>query len=183
MNAEKASQLEIRGVETIEEFFRPEFAQNTQSLEDINDDSEIDFAHLEDDSNQNTNLKIKNNDTKLSNRNQFFQDDQLHEQKAQIRGMGFPNMKHLDPDAVGPPVQSITLYKEYENNQNDIKQQREGFINARDNMPNNTFIKLFHNFSAEENQKQDELQSIQYVDQNYVESSVDTENEFDRREG
>ena len=78
---------------------------------------------------------------------------------------------------------NLDLYKEYENNQNDIKQQREGFINARDNMPNNTFIKLFHNFSAEENQKQDELQSIQYVDQNYVESSVDTENEFDRREG
>jgi len=33
-------QIEIRGVETIEEFFRPEFAQNTQSLNDINDDSE-----------------------------------------------------------------------------------------------------------------------------------------------
>lgn len=34
--------IEIRGVETIEEFFRPEFAQNTQSLDDINDDSEDD---------------------------------------------------------------------------------------------------------------------------------------------
>ena len=33
------SRIEIRGVETIEEFFRPEFAQNTQSLDDINDDS------------------------------------------------------------------------------------------------------------------------------------------------
>ena len=32
--------IEIRGVETIEEFFRPEFAQNTQSLDDINDDSD-----------------------------------------------------------------------------------------------------------------------------------------------
>ena len=27
-------------METIEEFFRPEFAQNTQSLDDINDDSD-----------------------------------------------------------------------------------------------------------------------------------------------
>jgi hypothetical protein len=50
-------------------------------------------------------------------------------------------------------------------------------------MPNNTFIKLFKNFGgadgddAGEKSKQDELQSIQYVDQNYVESSLDTENE------
>ena len=36
------SRIEIRGVETIEEFFRPEFAQNTQSLDDINDDSDDD---------------------------------------------------------------------------------------------------------------------------------------------
>jgi hypothetical protein len=59
--------------------------------------------------------------------------------------MGFPNMKHLDPDAIGPPVQ-MTLYREYENHDNDIKKQREGFIHARANMPNNTFIKLFNNF-------------------------------------
>jgi hypothetical protein len=59
--------------------------------------------------------------------------------------MGFPNMKHLDPDAIGPPVQ-MTLYQEYENYDNDIKKQREGFIHARANMPNNTFIKLFNNF-------------------------------------
>lgn len=61
--------------------------------------------------------------------------------------MGFPNMNYLDPDTNGPPVQSQTFYKNFENNKkNDVKQQREGFINARDNMPNNTFIKLFHNF-------------------------------------
>lgn len=29
--------IEIRGVETIEEFFRPEFAQNLQSLDEMND--------------------------------------------------------------------------------------------------------------------------------------------------
>lgn len=29
--------IEIRGVETIEEFFRPEFAQNSQSLDEMND--------------------------------------------------------------------------------------------------------------------------------------------------
>ena len=55
-------------------------------------------------------------------------------------------------------------------------------------MPNNTFIKLFHNLGGGEDNvdengvqregtKQDELQSIQYVDQNYVESSLETDNE------
>ena len=34
------SRIEIRGVETIEEFFRPEFTQNTQSLDDIGDSDE-----------------------------------------------------------------------------------------------------------------------------------------------
>jgi hypothetical protein len=94
--------------------------------------------------------------------------------------MGFPNMKHLDPEATGPPVQ-MTLYQEYEQNENDVKKQREGFIHARANMPNNTFIKLFTNFN--EDPKQDELQSIQYCDQNYVESSIDSENEFDLKDG
>lgn len=74
-------------------------------MKDINDDSEIDLANLEEAPIENANLKNMQRDTKLSNFNKFFQDDdQLHEQKAQIRGMGFPNMKHLDPDAVGPPV-------------------------------------------------------------------------------
>lgn len=72
-------------------------------------------------------------------------------------------------------------------------------------MPNSTFIKLFHflnadagdgtngnggedaagpyypdsgiEFKGPRGTKQDELQSIQYVDQNYVESSMETENE------
>lgn len=48
-------------------------------------------------------------------------------------------------------------------------------------MPNNTFIKLFTNVN--EDPKQDELQSIQYLDQNYVESSIDSENEFDLKNG
>ena len=38
--ADNRSRIEVRGVETIEEFFRPEFTQNTQSLNEINDDSE-----------------------------------------------------------------------------------------------------------------------------------------------
>lgn len=38
------------------------------------------------------------------------------------RNMGFPNMKYLDPDAQGPPVQEKTLYKEFQQNKdNDIK--------------------------------------------------------------
>mmetsp|Transcript_12071 Transcript_12071/g.16379 ORF Transcript_12071/g.16379 Transcript_12071/m.16379 type:complete len:229 (-) Transcript_12071:1932-2618(-) len=112
--------------------------------------------------------------------------------------MGFPNMNYLDPDAQGPPLLTQTYYKNYEDNQdNDIKAQREEFSNAREQMPNNTFIKLFHflNADAEGNanggqnedghgedgpgqrSKQDELQSIQYVDQNFVESCTDTDME------
>ena len=38
------------------------------------------------------------------------------------RNMGFPNMKYLDPDAQGPPIQEKTLYKEFQQNKdNDIK--------------------------------------------------------------
>ena len=38
------------------------------------------------------------------------------------RNMGFPNMKYLDPDAVGAPIQEKTLYKEFEQNKdNDIR--------------------------------------------------------------
>ena len=39
-NGNSQSRIEIRGVETIEEFFRPEFTQNTQSLDDIGDSDE-----------------------------------------------------------------------------------------------------------------------------------------------
>ena len=59
--------------------------------------------------------------------------------------MGFPNMNYLNPDTHGPPVQhNTTIYKEFNDNDgNDIKKQREEFIDARENMPRNTFIKLF----------------------------------------
>ena len=64
--------------------------------------------------------------------------------------MGFPNMNYLDPDAHGPPLQTQTYYRNYEDNQdNDIKAQREEFSNAREQMPNNTFIKLFHFLNAD----------------------------------
>ena len=60
------------------------------------------------------------------------------------RNMGFPNMKYLDADAVGAPIQEKTLYKEFQQNKdNDIRRQREGFSNAHQDMANNTFIKLF----------------------------------------
>ena len=61
--------------------------------------------------------------------------------------MGFPNMKHMDPEVNGPPVDKLqqqTFYKEFtENKTNDVKQQREEMANAQEHMPNNTFIKLF----------------------------------------
>ena len=80
------------------------------------------------------------------------------------RNMGFPNMKYLDPDAQGPPIQEKTLYKEFQQNKdNDIKLQREGFINARQDMANNTFIKLFQ--ASENPDKREELQSVQYAEQ------------------
>ena len=38
------------------------------------------------------------------------------------RGMGFPDMKYLDPETQGDPIQEKTLYKEYIGNKdNDIR--------------------------------------------------------------
>ena len=67
------SKIEIRGVETIEEFFRPEFAQNTQSLDDINDDSD-DSQHKE---NQQRESKLKRSagGPKMAPFPQFSDDD------------------------------------------------------------------------------------------------------------
>ena len=80
------------------------------------------------------------------------------------RNMGFPNMKYLDPDALGPPIQEKTLYKEFQQNKdNDIKLQREGFSNVKQDMANNTFIKLFQ--ASENPDKREELQSVQYAEQ------------------
>lgn len=77
--------------------------------------------------------------------------------------MGFPNMKYLDPDYKGQPIQEKTLYKEYQNiKDNDIKNQREGAGERRD-MANNTFIKLFQ--ASENPEKREELQSVQYAEQ------------------
>lgn len=56
--------------------------------------------------------------------------------------MGFPDMKYLDPEAKGQPIQEKTLYKQYQNiKDNDIKNKREE--GERRDMANNTFIKLF----------------------------------------
>ena len=62
--------------------------------------------------------------------------------------MGFPNMKYLDPDSKGAPIQEKTFYKQYLLNNDENKKQREGIGIKRD-MANNTFIKLFQ---AGENQ-------------------------------
>lgn len=35
--------------------------------------------------------------------------------------MGFPNMKYLDPETHGAPIQEKTLYKEYLQNNDTIK--------------------------------------------------------------
>ena len=53
-------------------------------------------------------------------------------------------MKYLDPETHGAPIKEETFYKEFhENTGNDIKQMREK--NPKQDMANNTFIKLFQN--------------------------------------
>ena len=148
--------IEIRGVETIEEFFRPEFAQNTQSLDDINDDSDEneepirDSAFSNKDGGKVSKFKIPQfSDDDSDDDNDLDIDLGNDNNKANFRNMGFPNMNYLDPETHGPPVQNQTFYKDFEEmRDNDVKRQREGFIDARDNMPNNTFIKLFHNLAG-----------------------------------
>ena len=121
--------IEVRGVETIEEFFRPEFAQNTQSLDDINDDSDEneppvrDSAFSDKRGGQVSKFKIP----------QFSDDDSGEDSnvpvdlgqdanKANFRNMGFPNMNYLDPESHGPPVQTQTFYKDFEEDrENDVK--------------------------------------------------------------
>ena len=156
-DADNRSRIEVRGVETIEEFFRPEFTQNTNSLNEINDDSE--------DENKGIGKRISalqrssvakqlgpfpnfsDNDSSSQNSQMDISRDN---NKSQFRNMGFPNMNYLDPDAQGPPLQTQTYYKNFEDNQdNDIKIQREEQSNAREQMPNNTFIKLFHFLNAD----------------------------------
>lgn len=46
---------------------------------------------------------------------------QLVEGPNAARNMGFPDMKYLDPDAKGDPIQEKTLYKEYQRNNDEIK--------------------------------------------------------------
>ena len=51
---------------------------------------------------------------------------------AEFRGMGFPNMNYLDPDANGPPLQLQTYYRNFGDVQdNDIKNKREEVSNAQ----------------------------------------------------
>ena len=64
--------------------------------------------------------------------------------------MGFPNMNYLDPDAKGPAVQNQTYYKNFvDNNNNDVKNKREELSKAPEQLPNNTFTKLFHFLNAD----------------------------------
>lgn len=70
--------------------------------------------------------------------------------------MGFPNMKYLDPETQGLPIKEQTFYKEYQDNNNDLKQRREDYNNKKQDMANNTFIKLF--------QQQDMTQQVGTLD-------------------
>lgn len=59
-------------------------------------------------------------------------------------------------------------------NNDEIKKQREGIGIKRD-MANNTFIKLFQ--SNQNQEKQQEMQSVQYADQNIDDSSINENGE------
>ena len=125
-NRNSQSRIEIRGVETIEEFFRPEFAYNTQSLDDINDDSEEEEGRQENDIQRKSRLKRSAGGNKIIPFPSFSEDNSSDDysqldiakdgNKAQYRNMGFPNMNYLDPDAQGPPLQNQTYYRNYEDN-------------------------------------------------------------------
>ena len=69
------------------------------------------------------------------------------------RNMGFPDMKYLDPETQGAPLrQDQTFYKEFQaDDDNDIKLRREAYgSNAgKQDLANNTFIKLFQNHQME----------------------------------
>lgn len=110
-----------------------------------------------------------NNSLDLKDANRVRRDADIRVRDADdgpkmARNMGFPNMKYLDPDTLGAPIQEKTLYKEFQQNKdNDIKLQREGFSNPRQDMANNTFIKLFQ--ASENPDKREELQSVQYAEQ------------------
>ena len=115
--------IEVQAVETIEEFFRPEFAQNNQSLDDINDDSDENDVPI-----RGSVFSNKERQASKFKMPQFSEDDSEDDgnsvtidigndkNKANFRNMGFPNMNYLDPDAHGPPVQDQTFYKDYEEN-------------------------------------------------------------------
>ena len=128
------SRIEIRGVETIEEFFRPEFVQNTQSLGDINDDSDDDFmikdVSIAQDNAENVKVAAPSRGTKRTKKRKkarfpSFSDNSSSgsssqqidiaqdENKANFRNMGFPNMNYLDPEANGPPLQQQTYYRNF----------------------------------------------------------------------
>lgn len=111
-NGNSQSRIEIRGVETIEEFFRPEFTQNTQSLDDIGDSDE---ENTKGTPKRTTKSKKMLEKSKMGGPFPQFSDNSSSSNdspidisndnnKAGFRNMGFPNMNYLDPDANGPPL-------------------------------------------------------------------------------
>ena len=111
---EEGDRVEVRGVETIEEFFRPEFAHNTQSLGNINDDSDDDINEEEMEMTNGEGEDGARKRVKLSDMNvSKDEEEELDEEdggagvaggqrsKEKFRNMGFPNMNYLDPDAKG----------------------------------------------------------------------------------
>lgn len=154
--------IEFRAVQTIEEFFRPQLAQQNGTNLTSN------MLNIDSDINDGESFAVPRKDSTL---------EKSFSHNKPSQRMGFPNMNYLNPDLQGPPVQAQqTFYKNFEAQQSDIKLQREGFINARENMPNNTFIKLFKN-QAQDNQsvndKNSDAQSIQFVNQNFQDSEVE----------
>lgn len=70
---------------------------------------------------------------------EFLVADEQHRRQQMMKRIG----NEVPQD--GPPVNQLhTYYKQYQNDQgNDLKLQREKLLDNKDNMPNNTFTKLF----------------------------------------
>lgn len=65
------------------------------------------------------------NNIGLNTQLSFLNDQNFNNQKDKngpnaARNMGFPNMKYLDPDSKGDPIQEKTFYKQYLLNNDEI---------------------------------------------------------------
>eukprot|EP00347_Sterkiella_histriomuscorum_P016697 403352198 len=98
-----------------------------------------------------------------------FGDEQDSQDNIHMKGM-----QYIDHDVQGAPIQQdLTFYKQYlQDSTNDVKKQREQFIKNRENLANNTFMKLFQ----DQNQNQQDKQFKKLEKDRILEDSQDENN-------